>query len=89
MKPIDLLKAENIEVRENCDLTQFSTMKLVAYGDLIIAKSKEELVKIAQIFFQCQAFYTILGKGSNFLLKSSGLVLFLSNPCFINLSLSH
>lgn len=59
------LSDANIDVRENIDLTSFSTMRLRSRGDLVVVRSINELLITVQTFKKENMSYSVLGWGAN------------------------
>ncbi len=64
-----LKNIDNIEILLDEDLSKYSTLKLIAQGDVIIIKSKDALEKVVKSLFCEKIDYRILGFGSNQMLK--------------------
>jgi len=62
---------EHAELFLDEDLSKYSTLKLLSKGDLVIIKSEEALKKVIHAFYSEKKDYSILGFGSNQLLKES------------------
>ena len=58
----------DIKVELAIDLTKFTTMKLLAQGDLVTVKSVTSLKKVVKILTENRINYSILGWGANMLL---------------------
>jgi UDP-N-acetylmuramate dehydrogenase len=67
-KIIILLNQPNVLVEPHKDLTKFSTMRLVAFGDLITVKSITALKETLKVLLQNNIKYRTLGWGANVLL---------------------
>ncbi|MDD0854658.1 FAD-binding protein [Halobacteriovorax sp. GB3] len=63
-----LSNIDGVEFTEQADLTKFSTMRLVAYGDLIVVESKEALIEVQKILNSMKLNSRIVGMGANQLL---------------------
>ena len=61
---------ENIKVEVDRDITKFSTMKLIARGNLVTVKSYSSLKLVLERFFAEKVQYKVLGLGANQLLGS-------------------
>jgi UDP-N-acetylmuramate dehydrogenase len=61
----------DIKVEENIDLTKYTTMKLLAHGDLIVIKSLLSVKKVVKALTENRIDYTILGWGANMLLPKT------------------
>ena len=70
MKYKELEEIQEVLVKENVDLKNYSTFKLISRGDLIIVKSKDALIKTIKCLNRLQVSYNVLGKGSNQIIKS-------------------
>jgi len=68
---------KSIEYFENIDLTQLSTMRLKAYGDLIIVQDKNSLKDIVQQLRLLKKEYRLIGWGANQLLPRNSEQLYL------------
>lgn len=58
----------DVTIEKNADLTKYSTMKLVAKGDLVTVTSVESLIEIQKIFKKNNISPRIIGMGANQLL---------------------
>lgn len=78
----ELRKISGIEVKENCDLTTFTTMRLHSTGTLIEVLEVEGLQKLLPFLTQKNIPYLLLGWGANQLLPSivPGVVIHLKMP---------
>ncbi len=78
----DLRKIAGIEVKENCDLTTFTTMRLHAVGTLIEVLEVDALLTLLPYLKEKNIPYLLLGWGANQLLPSvvPGVVLHLKMP---------
>lgn len=66
-----LKSIDDIEVLLDEDLSKYSTLKLLAQGNVIIIKSKNALEKVVKALFCEKIDYRILGFGSNQMLKEN------------------
>jgi UDP-N-acetylmuramate dehydrogenase len=64
------LQTDEIVIDQDCDLTNFSTMKLKASGDLITVKSVEALKEVQRVCSENNISPVVLGLGANQLIKS-------------------
>lgn len=71
------LRKEGIEVKEDFDLTNFSTMKLQSKGHLVVLKNKTEIITCLKILDSEKIKFRVLGKGSNSLLKEESEIPYL------------
>jgi len=76
---------------KNKDLTKYSTMRLIAFGDLYTVKSISSLVNLLKEFYQDKKKYIILGMGANQLLKEKSDIPYIKldlpfNKNYLNLS---
>ncbi len=78
----ELRNIPGLEIKENCDLTGFTTMRLHSRGDLIEILEVEALRKLLPILNREQIPYLLLGWGANQLLPSKvpGVVIHLKMP---------
>ncbi len=82
----ELRKIAGIEVKENCDLTNFTTMRLHASGTLIEILEVNSLLKLLPYLKNKNVSYLLLGWGANQLLPSvvPGVVIHLKMPFHIS-----
>lgn len=75
IKHLALEKDLLIEI--NKDLTKYSTMRLVAHGDLITVKNLQTLKLVTKILTENKIDYRVLGWGANMLIPSTSSVPYL------------
>lgn len=71
-------KIENCELRENVNLSRFTTIRLEATGSIVMVKSLLSLKKILFILIESKTKYHILGWGSNQILLNTKDTLFIN-----------
>ena len=71
-----LKSIDDIEVLLDEDLSKYSTLKLLAQGNVIIIKSKNALEKVVKALFCEKIDYRILGFGSKVKTSNYGLASF-------------
>ncbi|MFL5786156.1 MAG: UDP-N-acetylmuramate dehydrogenase [Bacteriovoracaceae bacterium] len=79
---MNLSDIKGIEVKENCDLTTFTTMRLQSHGTLVEVLETEALKELLPLLNKNGTAYLILGWGANQLLPSEipGVVIHLKMP---------
>jgi len=70
-------KIEGVELEESKDLTKYSTMRLVAVGDLLTVKSLAALKELLPVLKSNNINYRVLGWGANQLLPKSSTIPYL------------
>lgn len=73
----EIRQIQNIEIRENYDLSNIMTMRIRAQGHFIVVRSVEALSILIKKLNQKRILYRLVGLGANQVLKSSKEIIYL------------
>jgi len=68
---ISQIQNQDVEITIDADLSKFSTMKLVCFGDLIKVRSVSSLKDVVLILLKEKISYKVIGWGANFILPKN------------------